>query len=132
MFRSQWSNTYIEVGRKCSEDDGGSLLVGKEKKLGFAGVVGLESLKVVLGDVNHAVSNEFVGHLLQLVGVNGVLHIAVVLHGDGVRRVHLVAGELGDALLVANSREFNAVDGSNSQHLLVLQSKLLILTLISL
>lgn len=124
--------TYIEVGGKCSVNNGSALLVGEEQHLGLAGIVRLESLKVSLSDINNTVSNELVCHLFDLVSVDDVLGVRVVLHGNGVGRVHLVAGELGHTLFIADGSKLHAVDRADSEHHLVLEGKLLELALVSL
>ena len=71
-----------------------------------------------------------VGHLLDLVSVKLFVATLVVLVRHREWRIDTIGGELGDALLIADRCEVLAVDGADSQHFLLLNSELLILTFV--
>lgn len=72
------------------------------------------------------------GHLFNLISIELNLTTHEVLGRDGEWWVDAIGGELTDALLRANLWGFFTIDSADSEHFLLLKTKLLILALVHL
>jgi len=89
---------------------------------------------VRVSDLDDAVADVLVARLLQLVGVQlGINGVAAVAEGwDWSGWVDLVGWVLSDTFLLADLVELIALNRTDSEHHLVLEPELFVLTLVSL
>ena len=81
-------------------------------------------------NLEHSVADMLEGHLLDDVSVELFIATLMVLRRHWERWVDAIRGELCDSFLGADSREFFAVNSSDSQHLLLLKAELFILAFV--
>ena len=125
-------NTYIKVGRESSINNRGTFLVAEEEHLGLSRVVTDEIINVGASDLDDSVSNVLISHLFELVGVKFRGGLDVVHGRNRCGRINNIRRVLRDALSGTNAAPLVAFDRADSEHFLVLDGKLLILTLVSL
>ena len=86
---------------------------------------------MILGrNIDDTISNMLEGHLLQLVRVELLVSWRKILMRHGEGRIDTIGRVLGDPFFVTDIGPFLTIYSADSQHFLLLDCELLILTLV--
>jgi len=117
------------MGAECLVHDRSALLLSKEKHFRLANVVLLIGIVICRSDLEHSRADKFVGNFLELISVK--LPYCEVLGGHWERWVHSIYRQCAfNSFLLAEVFLIRAVDSSNPQHLLMLETEFFVLALI--